>query len=360
MQTPREQISRALTGDVLEIGPGSHPFPTAPGARVSFVDRSVEGGRDANWPELAGSPSGPNAHYNLNLDTDGLAVIPDASFDAVVASHVIEHLANPIAALREFERVLRPGGKLVLIAPDRGCTFDAVRPPTPFAHVLQEYRDGVTQVSPEHIAEFCDAIYSQPPIHPPAVREWHDPHALNEQRIELHRRRSIHVHCWLPEEFAALIAGCLAQGLASWKLLTAYCIDQHPAGQEFGLVLERATGADLVGHFIRDWTAANAGNDKRLAAFQRSLFRDLGAGEDAVLHEAFLHDARWIEAKDRLAAAASDVTRLTAQLALVTAERDAARAQAGALSREVEAVHASTSWRISAPVRAVGSILRRR
>jgi SAM-dependent methyltransferase len=43
---------------------------------------------------------------------------PDGSFDTVVSCETIEHLPNPRAALSEFSRVLRPGGRLLLTTPN--------------------------------------------------------------------------------------------------------------------------------------------------------------------------------------------------------------------------------------------------
>ena len=42
----------------------------------------------------------------------------DCSFDLVVSSHVIEHLRDDVAAMREIGRVLCPGGSLILLVPN--------------------------------------------------------------------------------------------------------------------------------------------------------------------------------------------------------------------------------------------------
>jgi len=42
---------------------------------------------------------------------------PDQSFDAIMCTEVFEHIPHPVEALREFARLLRPGGHLVLTAP---------------------------------------------------------------------------------------------------------------------------------------------------------------------------------------------------------------------------------------------------
>jgi SAM-dependent methyltransferase len=45
------------------------------------------------------------------------AGISDASVDVVVMLHVIEHLADPLATMREVFRILKPGGHLVIETP---------------------------------------------------------------------------------------------------------------------------------------------------------------------------------------------------------------------------------------------------
>ncbi len=52
----------------------------------------------------------------ISLKQASVLAIPyaDASFDMVMAAHVLEHLPQPDRALKEMVRVLRPGGRLFI------------------------------------------------------------------------------------------------------------------------------------------------------------------------------------------------------------------------------------------------------
>lgn len=62
--------------------------------------------------------------------------VPDASFDVVLCSEVLEHIPNPVAAIQEFARILKPGGTLLLTAPFCSLTHFA---PYHFAAGLNRY-----------------------------------------------------------------------------------------------------------------------------------------------------------------------------------------------------------------------------
>lgn len=52
-------------------------------------------------------------------DAHTLSTLPDAGFDFVYSSHLLEHLDDQELALRNWWRVLKPGGFLILYLPER-------------------------------------------------------------------------------------------------------------------------------------------------------------------------------------------------------------------------------------------------
>ena len=56
-------------------------------------------------------------HQSTVQGTAEAIPFPDESFDTVLAVEVFEHLEDPLGAVRECARVLRPGGYLILTVP---------------------------------------------------------------------------------------------------------------------------------------------------------------------------------------------------------------------------------------------------
>ena len=86
-------------------------------------------------------------------EASALQGMADASYDFVLSSHCLEHLANPLAALREWRRVTKDGGHLVLILPDPEHTFDHRRPVTTLAHLQKDFANSNGENDRTHIPE---------------------------------------------------------------------------------------------------------------------------------------------------------------------------------------------------------------
>ena len=97
--------------------------------------------RDSVWPFIAGrgldvgSGYGPVLPEAIAIDrrphsqvdwvheaTEPLDPIPDGWCDYVFSSHLVEHLRDPKAAIALWCRKVRPGGYLILVAPDQRYT----------------------------------------------------------------------------------------------------------------------------------------------------------------------------------------------------------------------------------------------
>jgi 2-polyprenyl-3-methyl-5-hydroxy-6-metoxy-1,4-benzoquinol methylase len=97
--------------ELLDVGCGSASLlglMKNRGFRVMGVDFSSEAAA------VAKTENG----VNVIVGSLGHAAFADASFDIVTLFHVMEHVTNPRAVLKEVARILRPGGSVVLQVPN--------------------------------------------------------------------------------------------------------------------------------------------------------------------------------------------------------------------------------------------------
>lgn len=74
-------------------------------------------------------------------------------YDFVLSSNNLEHIANPIKAMQEFMRVLKPNGIILLVVPCKEYNFDHNREDTTFSHMLEDYQKGMQEDDLSHLPE---------------------------------------------------------------------------------------------------------------------------------------------------------------------------------------------------------------
>ncbi len=126
----------------LEIGGGIHnPF----GLNTWNLDYSAATDTIYKKAEIA------MLGRSLPVDIVGLGdELPfvNESLDFVLASHVLEHLPDPIKALEEWFRVVRSGGYIFMIVPHKERTFDRDRPRTKLTELVARHQSGCFESDP--------------------------------------------------------------------------------------------------------------------------------------------------------------------------------------------------------------------
>lgn len=135
--TPQGRMVVRLVGEVMERWLAANPSHITLGLGFSqpYLDRVGSWtGRTlgASPAEMGVSPWPTSGAWNriAQMRPDALP-FPGEHFDRVIMTHLLEGSATPRGALRETWRVLRPGGRLLVMVPNRGGLW-ARRDATPF------------------------------------------------------------------------------------------------------------------------------------------------------------------------------------------------------------------------------------
>jgi ubiquinone/menaquinone biosynthesis C-methylase UbiE len=100
---------------ILDAGAGERRFETFCG-HLNYVAQDF--GQYDGKGNQAGLQMGSWDQTKLDIISDITDIPePDSSFDAIMCVEVFEHLPSPLLALKEFSRLLRSGGDLIITAP---------------------------------------------------------------------------------------------------------------------------------------------------------------------------------------------------------------------------------------------------
>jgi SAM-dependent methyltransferase len=139
--------------------------------------------------------------------------IKSSNYDFILSSNCLEHIANPLQALREWRRVLRPGGLIVLVVPRKCNNFDRRREITSFAHLIDDFKCNVDETDLTHLDEILR-------LHDLAL----DPAAGSYEEFKLRSLDNFKNRCLHHHVFDMNLANKVLEH-AEFKMLNAFVTD---------------------------------------------------------------------------------------------------------------------------------------
>jgi SAM-dependent methyltransferase len=235
----------------VEIGPLTRPLVTRSMGSIKYIDRAP---RHELLQWYANNPDvDPEKIVDIDYvwgDKSLIECMAGEQVDYCIASHVIEHVPDLITWLAEVAEILRPGGILSLVVPDRRYTFDILRRTSGVAEAVDAYVNRLRKPNPrqifDHFSNFtkvdAQAVWSGK-IDPKALRPQEPPASVLALAKEARQNgRYIDVHCWVftPESFLELLADIATLGLLDFEV--AHFFATAPGTLEFHASLRRLPG----------------------------------------------------------------------------------------------------------------------
>lgn len=187
----RKHFAYQLEGRGLEIGPLHRPMIRHRKMKMDYIDRCTVLELRKHYPELRDFSL---VEPTIIGNAETLAPVPDNEYDFVIAAHVIEHMKNPLFSLESWCRVLKPGGKLYLIVPDKRVIFDKHRVRTTLEHLILDYQSPSSERDYEHYLDYAVHVHNSRGLE-----------AIKEANRLLNTDYSIHFHVFIPTDIVRLL-----------------------------------------------------------------------------------------------------------------------------------------------------------
>lgn len=140
--------------------------------------------------------------YQYICGASGLSYrVGESRYDFVISSNCLEHVANPLKAIKEFCKVLMNDGILLLVLPKKESNFDHKRDVTSYQHLCDDLANGIDESDLTHLDEILKLHDLS--LDPPAgTLEYFTIRSLNN-----FSNRALHHHVFDGELLSKILAG---------------------------------------------------------------------------------------------------------------------------------------------------------
>ncbi len=238
---------------IIEIGPSYNPIaPKADGWNTRTLDHTT---RASLIEKYAGQPAVDAARiedvdfvWTSGSVADAVPSELHGTFDAFIASHVIEHTTDVVGFLDAAARLLSPAGRVILAVPDKRYCFDYFRPLTTTGDALEARAARRSRHAPRtvfnHLAYVVKnagaGAWGQTPVQEFDFEFFHsleDAAAAFQDLSEALDPPYVDSHAWqfTPESFELLLLELARLGHTDWRVERI----TPPTGCEFHVWLRR-------------------------------------------------------------------------------------------------------------------------
>ena len=305
-----------LCGVGLEIGPYDQPTVFKNEADVRYLDWKTREQlvAECDHPDLIDQI--PPIDYVVS--SNDYARYVDATFDYIIANHVLEHAPNLIRWLQDVGSMMKEDGILFLALPDKKFSFDRFRPDTALSHFLAEYVSAVEEIPVEHLIEvetYYDMGFIGQPMEVDQRLDW----ARIQRAIEAGTHVGIHNHVFR----SATILDRVLKPLQIMQLIPFRIEEFIPARAE--------TGGEMI-------IVLRKGVQSAQLNAEDFYVEDCGAPSDEPLA---VQESSMVDDEQRLLVENSNLAQRVSEL-----------------QEQLAAIRSSRSWRATAPLRNLARFLR--
>ncbi|MFM7250417.1 MAG: methyltransferase domain-containing protein [Planctomycetaceae bacterium] len=178
------------------------------------------------------------------------ACVKGRKFSYAVASHVLEHVPNPLGWLEEILECVEVGGRVAILLPTRTQTMDYYRTTTTFGQIVGWSIEKPAVPTPTQVMDFLSQSFfhqgerlveGQMPPYTEARRHYSDTDAVTYANFVWKTKHYLDVHCsvWTPESFTEVFGRLHDAGLLPCRVIGPFTGFPGATDAEFLAYLEK-------------------------------------------------------------------------------------------------------------------------